>query len=196
MFLGATLQGFERFFDDVLDERRLLLARLVDGIHDPLDRWRHPGVEHDDDEREREHGGEVRQEMRRADEEFGQIATRAWIVDRVDVPDQNRIQARDHHDQTDRGDHSLDEIERHVGQNIAERGGDAEGIDLAVGDTLAGDDRLEFPGDEPIEQTDADGEARIVEREQDVAETEQIALALRGIAFGRLGLERLVLALG
>ena len=162
----------------------------------PLDRRRHPVVEHDDEQREREHGGEMRQEMRRADEELRQVAPRARIVDGIDVPDQHGVEAADHHDQADRGDHRLDEIERHVGQHVAERGGDAEGIDLAVGDALAGDERLEFPGDEPIEQTDADGEAGIVEREQNVAETEQIALALLGIALGRLRLERLALALG
>ena len=58
------------------------------------------------------------------------------------------------------------------------------------------DERLEFPGDEPVEQAEADGEAGIVEREQNIAEAQQIALALLGIALGGLRLERLALVLG
>ena len=52
------------------------------------------------------------------------------------------------------------------------------------------DQRLELPGDQPVEQADADGEGRIEEREQHVAEAQQIAAALVGIALGRLRLER------
>ena len=67
---------------------------------------------------------------------------------------------------------------------------------LPDGDLVRVDEGLEFPGDDPVEQAEADGEARIVEREEDVAEAQQVAPALLGIALGRLRLERLALALG
>ena len=191
--LGSAFERFQGLLDRVANDGRLFFARCVESIELALDGRRHLVVPGDDQQRQREHGRQMREEMRRADAEFGGIAPEARQFDRVDIPDQDRVETAEQDGQADGRDDGLNEIDRHRRQHARERGAHAKRVDLAGGDLISADEGLELPGHDPIEQADADGEGRVVEREQDVAEAQQVAAGFAGIAFGRLRLQRLAL---
>ena len=59
-----------------------------------------------DQERQREHGGQMREEMRGADEELGAVAPEARPLDGVDIPHQRGIERAQHGHKADGDDAS------------------------------------------------------------------------------------------
>src|SRR5215510_15984400 len=82
----------------------------------------------------------------------------------------------------------MHEIKGHERQHALKRRANAQGVDLARGDAVLADEILELPGDQPVEQADADRKGRVEERKEDITQTEQITAALIRVAFGSLRL--------
>src|SRR5262247_2904394 len=131
----------------------------------------------------------MRDKVRGADEELREVAPDFGSLDGIDVPQQSRIKRPQHGNETDGGDHRLHEIERHELQHAGERRANAQGVDLTRRNAVLADEVLELPGDQPVDQADADGEGGVEEWEENVAKAQKIAAALVGVALGGLRLD-------
>ncbi len=130
----------------------------------------------------------MREEVSGSHQELRQIAPGAHILDGIHVPNEREIKTCQHDGQRDGANHRLQEVKRHVGHHVPQRGAvrQAKLVDLAAGQVESRYERLELPGDEPVKDADPDSECRVVEGEKQIAQAQQVAATFARIALGRL----------